>query len=146
MVTGHRKDDGDREINMPKIDLNGMRFEDLWLLHEEITKILSGRIIAEKDELEKRLAKLNPDEVKASAGSEPASTGPTRRKYPRVFPKYRNPASSSETWSGRGKQPRWLVVALKKGHTIDDFKISQDGPANKINSKTGTIKRMRRRT
>jgi DNA-binding protein H-NS len=146
MVANHRKDDGDREINMPKTDLNGMRFEDLWLLHEEITKILSDRIIAEKDELEKRLAKLNPDEVKTSAGSEPASGGPTRRKYPRVFPKYRNPASWSETWSGRGKQPRWLVIALKKGHKIEDFKISQDGPINKINSKTGAIKRMRRRT
>jgi DNA-binding protein H-NS len=29
----------------------------------------------------------------------------------------------SETWSGRGKQPRWLVAAIKSGRKIDDFKI-----------------------
>jgi DNA-binding protein H-NS len=46
-----------------------------------------------------------------------------RRAYPRVFPKYRNPNEPSETWSGRGKQPRWLTAALKTGHTIDEFVI-----------------------
>jgi DNA-binding protein H-NS len=34
-----------------------------------------------------------------------------QRKYPRVFPKFRNPKEPSETWSGRGKQPRWLAAA-----------------------------------
>jgi DNA-binding protein H-NS len=47
-----------------------------------------------------------------------------RRKYPRVLPKYRNPKIPSETWSGRGKQPRWLAAALKTGRKINDFKIS----------------------
>jgi DNA-binding protein H-NS len=28
-------------------------------------------------------------------------------------------------WSGRGKQPRWLVSALKAGGKIEDFKISE---------------------
>jgi DNA-binding protein H-NS len=43
-----------------------------------------------------------------------------RRKYPKVLPKYCNPLVPSETWSGRGKRPRWLVAALKTGH---EFKI-----------------------
>jgi len=46
-----------------------------------------------------------------------------RRKYPRVYPKYRNPNEPSETWSGRGKQPRWLAAALKTGHAIEEFAI-----------------------
>jgi DNA-binding protein H-NS len=33
-----------------------------------------------------------------------------RRPNPKVFPKYRNPKNRSETWTGRGKQPRWLVA------------------------------------
>jgi DNA-binding protein H-NS len=48
-----------------------------------------------------------------------------RRSYPKVYPKYRNPDEPSETWSGRGKQPRWLVSALKSGKTIADFEISE---------------------
>jgi DNA-binding protein H-NS len=48
---------------------------------------------------------------------------PARRRYPQVFPKYRNPAEPSETWAGRGKKPRWLAAQLKSGKQIDDFRI-----------------------
>ncbi len=41
----------------------------------------------------------------------------------KVKPKYRNPANKSETWAGRGKQPRWLVAAIKGGKKIQDFAI-----------------------
>ncbi len=41
----------------------------------------------------------------------------------KVKPKYRNPANKSETWAGRGKQPRWLVAAIKSGKKIQDFAI-----------------------
>jgi DNA-binding protein H-NS len=39
------------------------------------------------------------------------------------LPKYRNPSRPSETWAGRGKQPRWLTVQLESGKQIDDFRI-----------------------
>jgi DNA-binding protein H-NS len=32
-------------------------------------------------------------------------------------PKYRNPADHAQTWSGRGRQPRWFEAALRKGKT-----------------------------
>ena len=44
---------------MKKIDLETMSVDDLWLLHEEVSRILSARITSEKRELEKRLAVLN---------------------------------------------------------------------------------------
>ena len=48
-----------------------------------------------------------------------------RRKYPPVLPKYQNPSDPSETWAGRGKQPRWLTSQLKAGKKIDDFLIDR---------------------
>ncbi len=45
------------------------------------------------------------------------------RKLGKVPPKYRNPAKTSETWSGRGKQPRWLAEQVKKGKKPEDFLI-----------------------
>lgn len=49
---------------MRRQDLEAMDFEELWLLHEELTKILAEKITAEKRELEKRLAQLNqPDQL-----------------------------------------------------------------------------------
>ena len=53
---------------------------------------------------------------------------PERRKYPKVFPKFQNPNVPSETWSGRGKQPRWLTAALNAGLSIEDFVISNVEP------------------
>jgi DNA-binding protein H-NS len=113
---------------MEKSELEAMPLDRLWSLHEQLTAILSKRIMAEKRQLESRLVQLNRGKIaQASVAVEVKSTKidrkSPRRHYPRVFPKYRNPAVPSETWSGRGKQPRWLVSALKAGGRIEDFKI-----------------------
>ncbi len=39
-----------------------------------------------------------------------------------VKPKYRDP-KSGETWSGRGKTPRWMAAELKKGKSREQFAI-----------------------
>ncbi|MCK1607099.1 H-NS histone family protein [Bradyrhizobium sp. 166] len=112
-----------------KLELESMSLDDLWSLHEEISGILSDRIKAEKHELEKRLAVLGGG-VAVLADSSGPGVSPTakgRRKYPRVLPKYRNP-QTSETWSGRGKRPRWLVAAMKSGRRIEDFRIGDASP------------------
>jgi DNA-binding protein H-NS len=117
-------------MSMKKIDLEAMSVDDLWSLHEQVSRILSARITSEKRELEKRLAVLNRGGGVIEGRDTPQSynaNGKARRKYPRVFPKYRNPQTPSETWSGRGKQPRWLVAAIKTGRKIDDFKIGEAG-------------------
>ncbi len=110
---------------MKKIDLEAMSVDDLWLLHEKISRLLSARITSEKRELEKRLAVLNrgKDAIEGADLQVYDASGKARRRYPRVFPKYRNPQVPSETWSGRGKQPRWLVAAIKSGRKIEDFRI-----------------------
>ena len=46
------------------------------------------------------------------------------RKLGKVAPKYRNPANPKETWTGRGKQPRWLAELVKRGKSPADFLIS----------------------
>ena len=37
--------------------------------------------------------------------------------------KYRNPKDHSQTWTGRGRKPNWLVDAVKKGAKIENFAI-----------------------
>jgi DNA-binding protein H-NS len=108
-----------------KIDLDAMSVDEMWRLHEKIGQVLSVRLTSEKRELEKRLAQLRRENEMHSASTEASGVSRERRKYPRVYPKYRNPNEPSETWSGRGKQPRWLVAALKTGHRIEEFMISK---------------------
>ncbi|UPJ60683.1 H-NS histone family protein [Bradyrhizobium sp. 192] len=115
-------------MSAKKLEFESMSLDDLWSLHEEISGILSDRIKAEKHELEKRLAALGGGTtVLADLGSTSLSlTEKPRRKYPRVLPKYRNP-QTAETWSGRGKRPRWLVAAMKSGKRIEEFRIGETG-------------------
>ncbi|MCK1335496.1 H-NS histone family protein [Bradyrhizobium sp. 38] len=116
-------------MSAKKLELESMSLDDLWSLHEEISGMLSERIKAEKHELEKRLAALGGGMavLADSRGAGASPTGKQRRKYPRVLPKYRNP-QTSETWSGRGKRPRWLVAAVKSGRRVEDFRIGEAGP------------------
>jgi DNA-binding protein H-NS len=112
-----------------KLNLSSMSIDELWTLHEEVGALLSERITAEKRDLEERLAKLNR-RVTSDRTNSPADLPTTerrkpRRKYPPVLPKFQNPSDPSETWAGRGKQPRWLVSQLKAGKKINDFLIDR---------------------
>src|SRR5258705_603160 len=95
---------------MNRAKLDRMNTDDLWSLHVEVSQLLQQRIKQKKLQLEERLKRLQA----------PVSG---RRPYPPVSPKYRNPDQPSETWAGRGKQPRWLVAQLKSGRRIEDFTI-----------------------
>jgi DNA-binding protein H-NS len=113
-----------------KLNLDAMTTDELWRLHEEVGGILLVHVTSRKRELEKQLAQLSP-ETQVELSSKGQAHAP-RRKYPRVFPKFRNPQVPSETWSGRGKRPRWLSAALKTGRKIEEFVI-----ADAVGSSTG---------
>ena len=124
-------------MKLSKFNLSSLSIDELWALHEEVGAMLSERITAEKRELEKRLAKLNRGSIsgKISIADRatvkrvvlPKGARRARRKYPPVLPKFQNPADPTETWAGRGKQPRWLVSQLKAGKKINDFLIDLAG-------------------
>jgi DNA-binding protein H-NS len=37
--------------------------------------------------------------------------------------RFRNPADEAQTWTGRGRQPKWISEALAGGKSLDDFRI-----------------------
>ena len=93
-----------------------MSIDELWALHMEIDVVLTRRISAEKRQLDQRLRQLGSGAFEGNVRRE-------RRPYPRVLPKYRNPDKPSETWAGRGKQPRWVTAQLRSGKTLEDFQV-----------------------
>ena len=97
-------------IVMKQVNFERLSTDDLWTLHAKVSEVLGRRIQQEKLLLEERLRQLRVHES-------------GHRPYPRVLPKYCNPDRPSETWSGRGKQPRWVVAQLKAGRRLDDFRI-----------------------
>ena len=96
---------------MKRAELDQMSVDELWSLHVDISQLLRQRIQQEKLQLEERLKLLKTTVMSG------------RRPYPPVLPKYCNPDQPSETWTGRGKSPRWLAAQLKSGRRIEDFRI-----------------------
>lgn len=47
----------------------------------------------------------------------------SRRKPTKVAPKYRDPDNERNTWSGRGRMPRWLAKKIRFGQHPTDFLI-----------------------
>ena len=46
-----------------------------------------------------------------------------RKPRAKVAPKYRNSDVPEQTWTGRGRTPKWVEFALENGKTLDDLKI-----------------------
>jgi DNA-binding protein H-NS len=64
--------------------------------------------------------------VAPTRGKAAKKASPTAgRKLGKVAPKYRNPANTKETWTGRGKQPRWLAAYVASGKKPEEFLIKQ---------------------
>jgi DNA-binding protein H-NS len=114
----------EEEAMSKKLNLDAMTVDELWHLHQEITRILVVRVTSQKRELEMRLTQLSPETQVQASDSSPSLAHAARRKYPPVFPKFRNPEVPAETWSGRGKQPRWLSAALNTGRKMEEFVIT----------------------
>jgi DNA-binding protein H-NS len=47
--------------------------------------------------------------------------GPKRKGSIRV--KYRDPQNRANTWTGRGRMPRWLAEAIKAGRAREEFLV-----------------------
>ena len=110
-----------------KFNLSSLSMDELWALHEQVGNVLAEKITNEKRELEQRLAKLNSGLMAKAKRPDlqAAERRSVRRKYPPVLPKFQNPSDPSETWAGRGKQPRWMVLQLKAGKKMNDFLIDR---------------------
>lgn len=122
-------------------DLNSMSAKELEALINQAKKrrtVLSKRkpVAAVRKRLEQiaRAEGYSIAELFDVRGAAPsaAGAGTTARKSTRkpskmagskVAPKYRNPDNANETWSGRGKQPRWLQAYTSQGRVLDEFLI-----------------------
>jgi DNA-binding protein H-NS len=62
----------------------------------------------------------------AKAGRKAGKAAPSKTPKPRkpVAAKFRN-AETGESWSGRGKAPKWLVALEAAGRRREEFAVSQ---------------------
>jgi DNA-binding protein H-NS len=101
-------------------DLDSMSLKELKDLQSRVAKA-----IASFEDRVKKKALAELEEKARELGfslAELTGTTPARKRTASV-PKYRNPANASDTWTGRGRKPRWYDEALKSGKTPGDLAI-----------------------
>ena len=103
-----------------KLDVNTLSLKELKDLQSQVAKAISGYEDRRKREA---LAELE-EKARAMGFSLSELTGVTtgRKRSPSTA-KYANPANAADTWSGRGRKPRWFSEALAKGKKPDDMAI-----------------------
>jgi DNA-binding protein H-NS len=116
-IEGASLSEGDQTL---KVDLNSLSLKELKDLQSQVAKAISGYEDRRKKEL---LAEL--DEIAKAKGfslAELTGSAPSRKRSPSVA-KYANPANAADTWSGRGRKPRWFSEALANGKKPEDMAI-----------------------
>jgi DNA-binding protein H-NS len=107
-----------------KIDLKSLSVSELNDLSKAITAELDARQRGERqkllDEFRERAKALGVTTAELMA----TITGKRKSGGKSVgVAKYANPADKSQTWTGKGKRPRWVHDALGAGKSLDDLKI-----------------------
>lgn len=103
-----------------EINLNALSMKELKDLQAQVAKAISSF-----QDRQKKAALAELEEVARSKGftlAELTGAAVTRKRSIGVA-KYANPADRSDTWSGRGRKPRWFIDALAKGKKPDDLAI-----------------------
>ena len=101
-------------------ELENMSLKDLKSLQTQVTRLIDNYEDRRKQdalrELEDKARSLGftLDEI---VGAKVA------RKRAPAKAKYANPANRAETWTGRGRKPRWVEAALKAGKSLSDLAI-----------------------
>lgn len=120
---------------MAKTDLSNYNLAELKGLQFDIEKEIKSR---QQDEVKKAreqilaiaqdmglpvAALIKVNGAKAEGGRSGGKSGAKNGGAQQGQARFRNPADQSQTWTGRGRQPKWIAEALAGGKSLDDFRI-----------------------
>lgn len=102
------------------LNLNSLSLKELKELQTQVAKAISTFEDRKKKDA---LAELE-DKARELGFTLAELTGvtTTRKRSPSTA-KYANPANPADTWSGRGRKPRWFIAALEEGKSPEDLAI-----------------------
>ena len=108
---------------MAKVDLSDYNLSELKGLQAEIEKEIKARQQQEVTKAREQIFAIaqglgvSVEELLANGGAKSKGSGK------KVLAQFRNPADNTPTWTGRGRQPKWIAEGLAGGKSLDDFRI-----------------------
>jgi DNA-binding protein H-NS len=95
---------------MAKTDINGMSYAELTELESKLASLKAQKQTEERAAVKARLTAIAKEagfDIHDLFGRGRGGRGG------KVAPKYRDPKNPANTWTGRGRMPRWLTAATK---------------------------------
>ncbi|MFV0369792.1 MAG: H-NS family nucleoid-associated regulatory protein [Hyphomicrobiaceae bacterium] len=103
------------------VNVEDLSLKDLNDLEAKVAKAKAHARTKAKTDVKAKI-----DAILASSGFTIADLYPVARVGRRgttKVAKFVNPDNRSETWTGRGRKPNWLVAKLSKGASLEDFAV-----------------------
>ncbi|RCW83868.1 H-NS family nucleoid-associated regulatory protein [Paracoccus lutimaris] len=100
------------------IDLDNMSLRELRDLRNKL-----DRAISTFEERRKREALAAAETAAREFGFNLADLTVTKAARGKVAPKYANPSDPEQTWTGRGRKPRWVQEVLDAGKPLESLEI-----------------------
>ena len=102
-------------------NLANMSYAELAATKAHVESLMTEKQLAEKAALKQKLADL----AEKGGFSLDELLGKARKATGKVAIKYRDPKNPANTWTGRGRMPRWMTAATKGSKDKkEDFLIS----------------------
>lgn len=101
-------------------DLDAMSIKQLKALEATIATLKTQKADRERVELKAKIERIAKDAgftIKELFGAG------RRNGHKKVAVKFSNPANKDETWTGRGRKPRWLAAKVKGGAKLEEFAL-----------------------
>ena len=105
---------------MAAINVDKLPLKELLDLEIRVKKAIVSARERERNEVRQEMLALA---AKRGLSISDVFGGGRSTKGSKVAVKFHNPDNPEDTWTGRGRQPKWLVAALKKGAKLDDFAV-----------------------
>src|SRR5690606_19766555 len=107
---------------MANVNLDRMSLKELIDLDAKVEKAIANARERERSDVKQKIEAIAQN-AGFSVSELFGGRAPAGGKGRQVAAKYVNPENRSETWTGRGRKPRWLTAKLEKGAKLEDFAV-----------------------
>lgn len=104
-------------------DLNALSLRELKDLQARVAKAIASYEERRRKEALAELEEKARDMGFSLSELLSAQTAKPARSRSISAPKYANPANPADTWSGRGRKPRWFLDGLAAGKVPEDMAV-----------------------
>ena len=99
-------------------ELKSNKEKEIRQINDEIAAKIESEKMAARSQIHKIAADLG-----MSIGDLIGGSLKVKRPTRSVPAKYRNPNDHAETWTGRGRKPKWVKAELEAGNALENFEI-----------------------